>query len=304
MRIWVHGDEVKEDDKSLAYLKNSTEGVSVRVCRDKKVAGFTIKPYALIHSGFDEVLLMDPDNIAILDPTVLFKTSVYKKTGAIFWPDYWRPRNTPLFHVHEESLFWSLLELSFVDMFEQESAELVVNRRVHSDALRVLLFFITEPQQFMSEWKFVHGDKDMFRLAWMKARSPFHMIQRPPGSVGDKPNEPHVFCGTTIAQYHPNEKDVMFLHRNMLKYSENGNSPGWQLIQQYKQGLDPKKYLDVEFTGGLGKRPLCAGVHKKERIGDRYTIQSVNTTWITTEKQYIQNMLHFEKGLQNLNKKN
>mmetsp|Transcript_34446 Transcript_34446/g.55418 ORF Transcript_34446/g.55418 Transcript_34446/m.55418 type:complete len:393 (+) Transcript_34446:137-1315(+) len=48
------------------------------------------KPFAIIHSSFDEVLFMDADNFPFeTDPALLFDTPEFKETGALFWPDLW-----------------------------------------------------------------------------------------------------------------------------------------------------------------------------------------------------------------------
>src|SRR6266704_5059621 len=49
--------------------------------------GWELKPYAIIHSRFREVLFLDADNVPVLDPTFLFDDSEYQDKGAIFWPD-------------------------------------------------------------------------------------------------------------------------------------------------------------------------------------------------------------------------
>jgi len=55
------------------------------------LGGWELKPFAVIHSAFREVLLIDADNIAVRDPTYLFDEPSYRSTGAMFWPDL--PRN-------------------------------------------------------------------------------------------------------------------------------------------------------------------------------------------------------------------
>ena len=56
----------------------------------RMTGGWELKPYAIIHSRFAEVLLLDADNVPIGDPSFLFDEPAYQKTGAIFWPDYGR----------------------------------------------------------------------------------------------------------------------------------------------------------------------------------------------------------------------
>jgi len=38
--------------------------------------------------SFSEVLYLDSDNIPLTDPSYLFDHEVYKRHGAVFWPDF------------------------------------------------------------------------------------------------------------------------------------------------------------------------------------------------------------------------
>jgi hypothetical protein len=49
--------------------------------------GWPLKPFAILHSRFREVLLLDADNVPAVDPEQLFDAPPYRQTGALFWPD-------------------------------------------------------------------------------------------------------------------------------------------------------------------------------------------------------------------------
>merc|ERR1712118_568004 len=51
---------------------------------------WAVKPLAVVASHFQEVLLLDADNLPVNDPSLLFETVAYKKSGALFWPDFRR----------------------------------------------------------------------------------------------------------------------------------------------------------------------------------------------------------------------
>jgi len=48
------------------------------------LGGWQSKPFAILHSRFQEVLFLDADNVPVVDPTFLFETDEYRRTGAIF----------------------------------------------------------------------------------------------------------------------------------------------------------------------------------------------------------------------------
>ena len=51
---------------------------------------FQIKVAAWVNSRFEEIIGLDSDVMPVRDPAYLFETDVYKRTGQIFWPDWWK----------------------------------------------------------------------------------------------------------------------------------------------------------------------------------------------------------------------
>jgi hypothetical protein len=51
---------------------------------------FQIKVAAWVNSAFEEIIGLDSDVMPVRDPSYLFETEVYKRTGQIFWPDWWK----------------------------------------------------------------------------------------------------------------------------------------------------------------------------------------------------------------------
>src|SRR5258707_12483738 len=49
--------------------------------------GWQLKPYAILHSHFEEVLFLDADQVPVRDPAFLFDQPEYLEAGAVFWPD-------------------------------------------------------------------------------------------------------------------------------------------------------------------------------------------------------------------------
>jgi alpha 1,2-mannosyltransferase len=46
-----------------------------------------LKPFAIVHSEFRNVMYLDADSFAVADPSFLFCDPRFSDTGAIFWPD-------------------------------------------------------------------------------------------------------------------------------------------------------------------------------------------------------------------------
>ena len=54
----------------------------------KVLRGYMIKPFALLTSSFQEVILIDCDNIPVRDPSFLFEMQGYQDHGMVLWRDF------------------------------------------------------------------------------------------------------------------------------------------------------------------------------------------------------------------------
>ena len=254
IELWYLPDELTEDTRLLKELlthdtgkgaagPTTTGGIRLRpipvarrdLCHEQGSGKcFNVKVYAVYHSSFSSVMLLDTDNFAIDDPTYLFESPEFRNTGAIFWPDFWSPGNS-IFNVGNTSMVWELTGVPFVDMHEQESGQLLVDRRRHARALDVLMFYAT-PDNILYRYGPVYGDKDLFRLAWMRAGEPFHMIQQPPGWAGQL--KALGFCGMTMVQHDPEGK-MLFMHRNGFKLDNRKVSRRqiWDTVIEWQPGF-------------------------------------------------------------------
>ncbi|KAG7375734.1 hypothetical protein PHYPSEUDO_015402 [Phytophthora pseudosyringae] len=218
IEIWFRQDEINRIPRALSPLERLAQNKSMgnivfRDINDSLAVRFGAKVFALYNSSFERILFLDADNVPVRDPTYLFKTPEFEKTGAVFWPDYWHPHYT-IFHLHGDSLLWELLDMPYVDMFEQESGQLLIDRRKHAVPLELVNFFAFHHPNPIEQLKLLWGDKDLFRLAWIKLSVPFFMVQTLPAVAGRVNGTS--FCGMTMVQ-HDAKGEVLFLHRNAKK---------------------------------------------------------------------------------------
>ncbi|RQM11528.1 hypothetical protein DD237_005510 [Peronospora effusa] len=223
IEIWFRSDEIKKTNRTslepLKHLAATENNITFQEIHDSRATGFVTKIHAIYHTKFDRVLFLDADNVPVRDPSFLFESTEFLKTGAIFWPDFWNPDHS-IFGVYENSLLWELLDMPFIDMFEQESGQLVIDRRRHAVPLELVRFYALNRPNFFTSLKLVWGDKDLFRLAWLKLNVPFTMIQTPPGMAGIISDGffRSDFCGMTMVQHDANG-EILFMHRNQQKLS-------------------------------------------------------------------------------------
>ncbi|KAK1943186.1 hypothetical protein P3T76_005823 [Phytophthora citrophthora] len=218
IEIWMRPDEMNKVPGSLEPLlnlaKNKSFGeITFEAIRHHQAVQFNSKIFALYNSKFQQVLFLDADNIPVKDPSYLFSTAEFRMTGAIFWPDFWHPEQT-IFSINQTSLLWQLMDQPFVDMFEQESGQLLIDRKRHAGPLALVLFYGFHSPNYFTRLKLAWGDKDLFRFAWLKLGASFHIIDTLPAVAGEVNGQ--WFCGMTMAQHDPSG-EVLFLHRNQLK---------------------------------------------------------------------------------------
>ncbi len=175
---------------------------AVEVRRDhpaRRIDGWSLKPYAIMHSRFREVLMLDADNVPIVDPTILFDTPEFRKRGAIFWPDYQR--------LAPHRSIWRVTGVPYRDEPEFESGEIVVDKDRCWRELS-LAMWMNEFNDFF--YRHMYGDKETFHMAWRKLRRPYAMTRHPLVSLS-KVMCQHGFDGRRI-----------FQHRNFAKFSLTG----------------------------------------------------------------------------------
>ncbi|ETW01134.1 hypothetical protein H310_06743 [Aphanomyces invadans] len=247
VEIFYRPDELHAPSNVLVQaLLQSDDRVALREITDPRATKFRTKPYAVYHSSFDQVLLLDCDNIPLRDPTYLFDSPVFASHSAIFWPDLWQPKHT-IFSVISQSLLWQYVDMPFVDMFEQESGQVLVDRRRATDALHKLMAYTFGPTKnsngtLIESMEFLYGDKDLFRFAWRNASTSFYFIQTPPAYAGMYSWYRWIsFCGLAMVQYDP-DGNMLFLHRNQVKLTAHPYQvPLFTHILRFN-GRDPSLY--------------------------------------------------------------
>eukprot|EP00873_Tetraselmis_striata_P026191 jgi/Tetstr1/446455/TSEL_033996.t1 len=266
--LWAFPDELTEASREALKELTLVYGAKLHkimaskdaLCSDANRC-FGIKPYALFHARFESVLLLDSDNFPVRDPTYLFDSHEFLEAGAIFWPDFWNPGNS-IFGVTRHSHVWDLLGVPFVDMFEQESGQLLVNRARHVAPLHLMMYY-AKPDKLLWRWKLVWGDKDLFRLAWMRAGAAFHMVQTPPGAAGTL--IAGRFCGLTMVQHDPAGNRI-FMHRNSYKLAPDKLRQAWDMVISFT-GSNPLADYRAEAWAIRWRNPLvdtCFGIRQPQ----------------------------------------
>lgn len=168
---------------------------------------FQIKVAAWVNSAFEEIIGLDSDVMAIRDPSYLFETEEYKRTGQIFWPDWWKthPSNTTpdCCVLMTDNPVWDIVDSQCKDEWEQESGEVVYNKRrnweyphhalsivcLQNSALMLASYFSQNSELY---FQLLNGDKDLLRFAHKALKKEYFMNRFPTAGGAIFENR---FCG-------------------------------------------------------------------------------------------------------------
>ena len=244
-----------------AYGVRCVDGLAVRrVHPARRLGGWELKCFAVLHSRFQEVILLDADNCPVRDPGFLFDSAAYRKLGAVFWPDYGR--------FAKGRAVWAATGIKYRDEPEFESGQMVIDKARCWRALNVAMHLNEH-----SEWwyRLVHGDKDTFHLAWRKIGQDYAMPAHPVRALDG-----------VMLQYDFAGK-LLFQHRNFAKWTLENNRrvPGFRLEKECLGFIDELRVQWTELPPGVrrwaagGKSAveraaaarLCAGRWEYRRVG-------------------------------------
>jgi hypothetical protein len=212
IQLWHLGPK-EVDPRMKAWVKpHQVECVdALRVRRRfpaRILRGWELKPYALLRSRFEQTLLLDADNVPAQNPEYLFESPEFESTGAVFWPDYGRSaRADPIWH---SCGLPKPLEPEF------ESVQILIDKRRCWRALCLALWF-NEHSDFY--YRYLHGDKDTFCLAFRMLGTAYSLVEKPVVSLQG------MMC------QHDFEGNLLFQHRNSHKwelFAPNKSIPGFR----------------------------------------------------------------------------
>lgn len=126
--------------------------------------GWQLKAFALLHSSFREVLMLDADSYPVRDPSFIFDWQPYKETGAIIWPDV--GSSARLF----PPLAAKVLGVPQFTEGAAESGQIVFNKEQTWRAVNLAKHFNADADYV---YHIVYGDKDTFPAAMHRVGIPY-----------------------------------------------------------------------------------------------------------------------------------
>ncbi|EGW34206.1 uncharacterized protein SPAPADRAFT_70356 [Spathaspora passalidarum NRRL Y-27907] len=200
--------------------------------------GYQYKAMAILLSSFENVLLLDSDNIPVHVPDNLFTEEPFTSKGLIVWPDFWKRATSPHYYEivgseisetellpkYDESIGFyrsrpqeiTGANLNDIPLHERkgaipdpssESGQLMISKRTHFKPLLLALYYnLYGPTHFyplFSQGSDGEGDKETFLAATVTLRHPYYQVSKFLNALGHFQNGDFVGCG--MGQYDPVE---------------------------------------------------------------------------------------------------
>lgn len=201
------------------FLKDQEQSPSV--FKNFEFKGFTFKSLALLLSSFENVLLLDADNVPYFNPDTLFNTEPYASDKFVLWPDYWQRTTSPYFY---DIASIDLLELNkdnytaaqiaseiplhklrgSIPNPSTESGQLMISKSKHWDVILLSLYYnIYGPDHYyhlLSQGAAGQGDKETFLAAATVLNSTAYQVTAKVSAIGYFKKDGGDYRGTAQGQ--------------------------------------------------------------------------------------------------------
>ncbi|KAJ1475257.1 mannosyltransferase putative-domain-containing protein, partial [Baffinella frigidus] len=143
----------------------------------------SVKVLAVYHASFTQLLWLDADSVPARDPSWVFASGEFTRTGSIFWQDW----STDPHWLSAEFMHAYGLEMRVGDR-ELEAGQFALDKIRCWVPLNVALYLNLNFRHF---YRRMYGDKDTWRLAFRLSRHPLGLAPHPADVLGSlEPLEP------------------------------------------------------------------------------------------------------------------
>lgn len=208
--------------------------------------GYQYKALAILLSSFENVLLLDSDNIPAHSPEELFETDPFKSYGLVVWPDYWKRATSPYYYniadidVSEKylgskynevegqytdlSVEKGSVELDKIPLHQRlgsipdptsESGQLLISKKTHLKPLLLALYYnLYGPSHYyplFSQGSDGEGDKETFLAATVTLGKRYYQVAKFLVSLGHFKVPGGDFEGCGMGQFDP-QQDLEYIN--------------------------------------------------------------------------------------------
>lgn len=282
------------------YLPTALFGNNQEMAKSLTFKGYQYKSLAILLSSFENVLLMDSDNVPAYSPEHLFKSEPFTKTGLVVWPDFWQRSTSPDYYkiagseVSKTELldkyserFGGYLEQEAVEPLDwlncpyhervgaipnpsSESGQLMISKKSHMKAILLAFYYNLYGPGFyyplFSQGAQGEGDKETFLAATIVTKGKYYQVGKFLAALGNVRN--NEFNGNAMGQYDPAE-DLEWNRQKKKLLKSMGKKEAEEAIKKLK----PPKIIFVHAnTPKLDPWELKNGHDTVDEEGNRYRL--------------------------------
>lgn len=221
----------------------------------RSLGGWECKIHAITGCPFEQVLLIDADNIPLFDPTIVFDSDQLRRYGQIFWPDFYYPPDHQ-FAIRPRA--WKELNLPPRAGLELESGQMIIDRSKCWRELQIVRALNLDSVQCHRQLTW--GDKDTFTLGWLLGRRPYCVVPQRPRHLRPQVSMlwQHWFDGRRLFQHqrkwiHPPDRARLELLEEELLKDES-----LSYLREFWQAADNRQ--------SWGMKPVVKAVEERTRV--------------------------------------
>ncbi|KAI1637745.1 glycosyltransferase family 71 protein [Biscogniauxia mediterranea] len=284
------GEDYRSDLEALPGV--TTRDISAMVNDEGwKLAGWAVKPFAILLSSFREVIFIDADSLFFRDPAVLFEDPEYRRTGALFFRDrvfepgskkdflkQIMPRPVP--KLAKQSPWWT-----GESSHAQESGVVVVDKWRHFMALLLVCRFNGSDRDKRNDidgiYNLMYGDKETFWIGFLLS--------------GDESYAFHGGATGSMGIVEPPKKETEDDEgkEELVHFGLDGRPlwfNGWLLKNKYA-GRAAQRFVSVESFIMEPRLP------REEGEGDAWMLLDSNVGCLTAEVERLGKLTEEERGV-------
>ncbi len=238
--------------------------IDVPCMEARALEGISLKARCLFDSSFEEVLLLQADNLVLRDPELLFGNKRYAETGAIFWPG-----PTMMDQAHP---IWKVETRPCKRSFD--GANFLVNKRAVWEELQLANWLGWHPGLDEPFKRLEHG----MVFVW-------HWLEKDAAKVNIGPEFLGTHPGHGMVCQHDFDRERIFQRRGWYKWHihcENPRISGAVFDSECRTHLQELKAewdgrLDGDCVGSEGPLPARYVTLREELIGSVWVVEELGS---------------------------
>jgi hypothetical protein len=197
-----------------------------------KLRGWEIKPFAVLASRFEQVILMDADVLFFEKPEILFKNKYFIQTGTLFFYDRPNLRDDIIKLIQT----FSSNNSQPLPMRTQESGVVLIDKSRVLFGLLSICKLNDYHERKRVTYVYLYGDKDTWWLGLHIINMPYSFLPTMPAAIGQiiKKKNKTMVCGR-ILHFDENNK-LIWWNGGMLKEQVFGNNNLLQIDGWLEEG--------------------------------------------------------------------